>query len=124
MANSDPHNIERQWQELLDSQRSLVIASVHTRNLGGNYTFFFRDKIIRKIAPRPVSIVKIEFDKEHCEAVAKKDSSRGARLTIHGAMLRELQRFLPRNSLCLLIDMDAYPLSELAIKLTFILASN
>ena len=48
----------------------------------------------------------------------------GGRLTVHGVMLGQLQRLLPSDALCLLIDVDAFPLSRQAIQLSFVLAER
>jgi len=124
LENSTFLDLDQRWQRLLDSGRPLVIASVHTRDLGGSPFFYFRDRIIRRLAPPQVNLLSLEFDCEWQDALAKSSFSSDGSLTIHGVMLNQLQLYLPINSLCLLIDLDAFPLSERSIWLTFVLADQ
>ena len=44
--------------------------------------------------------------------------------TVHGIMCSELQKLIPSKALCLLVDIDAYPLNQEAIMISFIAAKE
>ena len=74
--------------------------------------------------PPQVNLLKLEFDCEWQASLAKNALSHDGSLTIHGVMLNQLQLYLPINALCLLIDLDAFPLSKRSVWLTFVLADQ
>ena len=125
---SAPHSpwldLESRWQQLVESGRPLVVASVQTRDLANSWLFHGRDRLIRALAPPEVLLLQLDFDGPLQAAMAAASEQPDGRLTVHGVMLRQLQRFLPREALCLLVDLDAFPLSRAALQLSFVLAAR
>ena len=123
-----PHSpwldLESRWQRLVESGRPLVVASVQTRDLANSWLFHGRDRLIRALAPPEVLLLQLDFDGPLQAAMAAASEQPDGRLTVHGVMLRQLQRFLPREALCLLVDLDAFPLSRAALQLSFVLAAR
>lgn len=123
-----PHSpwldLESRWQQLVESGRPLVVASVQTRDLANSWLFHGRDRLIRALAPPEVLLLQLDFDGPLQAAMAAASEQPDGRLTVHGVMLRQLQRFLPREALCLLVDLDAFPLSRAALQLSFVLAAR
>ena len=123
-----PHSpwldLESRWQQLVESGRPLVVASVQTRDLANSWLFHGRDRLIRALAPPEVLLLQLDFDGPLQVALAAASEQPDGRLTVHGVMLRQLQRFLPREALCLLVDLDAFPLSRAALQLSFVLAAR
>ncbi len=123
-----PHSpwldLESRWQQLVESGRPLVVASVQTRDLANSWLFHGRDRLIRALAPPEVLLLQLDFDGPLQAALAAASEQPDGRLTVHGVMLRQLQRFLPREALCLLVDLDAFPLSRAALQLSFVLAAR
>jgi len=117
-------DLDQRWQALLDSRRPLVIATVQTRDLANSWLFHWRDRLIRALAPPPVLLLNLECEPQLTAQLAAGSEQPEGRLTVHGVMLRQLQRLLPSDALCLLIDVDAFPLSRPAIQLSFVLAAR
>ena len=114
--------VEAYWDILVKKNNDLFIFSLSTNNLSKKWEFFFRNKILELTTPDEVKISTIEFNKEYCERESIKSKSNSNYLSIHSIMLRDITRNLSSKSYCLIIDIDAFPLSEYAIKLTFVLA--
>ena len=117
-------DLEQRWQALVDSRRPLVIATVQTRDLANSWLFHWRDRLIRALAPPPVLLLNLECEPQLTAQLAAGSEQPDGRLTVHGVMLQQLQRLLPSDALCLLIDVDAFPLSCEAIQLSFVLAAR
>jgi hypothetical protein len=117
-------DLDQRWRALLESGRPLVIATVQTRDLADSWLFHWRDRLIRELAPPEVMLLQLEFEAALTAQQAAASEQPAGRLTVHGVMLRQLQRVLPADALCLLIDVDAYPLSRAAIQLSFVLADR
>ncbi len=118
----DINDIETYWLDIIKSNKELIIATVVTKDISNNWSFIYRDKIIRLLAPRPVKILKIEYDKFHCEEISKKSHNKNGYLPIHAVMINDLLNILNDESFCLLIDIDAFPLTKESIKISFITA--
>jgi len=116
--------VEDYWDILIKKNIDLFIYSLSTNNLSKNWAFIFRNKIVKLLTPKEVKIGNIEFNKKYCEreSLKSKSKSKFNYLSIHSVMIRDLIINLNPNSYCLIIDMDAFPLSRYAIKLTFVLA--
>ena len=117
-------NIEHEWNDLVKSKYNLLIATVITKNISHKWQFSCRNKIIKKLIPPEVKILTLEFDLDYQKKIIKEFNQSEDKLTIHGSMISELQNILPENTLCLLVDIDAYPLSQEAIKLSFLMAKE
>ena len=117
-------DLDQRWQALVDSRRPLVIATVQTRDRANSWLFHGRDRLIRALAPPPVLLLNLECEPQLTAQLAAGSEQPDGRLTVHGVMLRQLQRLLPSDALCLLIDVDAFPLSGEAIQLSFVLAAR
>ena len=117
-------NLDQHWQALVDSRRPLVIATVQTRDLANSWLFHWRDRLIRALAPPQVFLLNLESEPQLTAQLAAGSDQPDGRLTVHGVMLEQLQRLLPRDALCLLSDVDAFPLSRQAIQLSFVLADR
>jgi len=117
-------DLEQRWEALLQSGRPLLIATVQTRDLANSWLFHWRHRLIRALAPAPVLLLQLDFDAALQVQQAQGSAAPEGRLTVHGVMLQQLQRLLPRDALCLLIDLDAFPLSRRAIQLSFVLADR
>ena len=117
-------DLDQRWQALIASGRPLVIATVQTRDLAESWLFHWRDRLIRALAPPEVVLLQLEFEAALMAQQAAASEQPAGRLTVHGVMLRQLQRFLPREALCLLVDLDAFPLSRNALQLSFVLAAR
>ena len=117
-------DLDQRWQALIASQRPLVIATVQTRDLANSWLFHWRNRLIRALAPSQVLLLSLECDPLLTMQQAAGSDHADGRLTVHGVMLRQLQRLLPSEALCLLIDVDAFPLSRQAIELSFVLADR
>ena len=123
-SNFSKEDIQKKWLEITLSSYNLVIATVITRNFSG-WPFYFRDKIIHNLVPPEVKVLKIEFDYTLLSEMEKKSLNREkSGRTVHGIMCTELQNIIPEKSLCLLIDIDAYPLNKEAIMISFIAAKE
>ena len=101
-------NIEKEWSELIKSSQRLIIATTLTRNMSKKWHFYFRNQIINELTPPEVKILTLEFDFNFLSKI-ERESLRGNKggITVHGKMIEELQKIIPDNSLCLLIDIDA-----------------
>ena len=112
------------WEDLIKRDVDLFVYSLSTNNLSTNWAFSFRNKILKLLMPIEVKIGTLEFNKKYCEldSSRSKSESKSDYLSIHSVMIRDLIRNLNSNSFCLIIDLDAFPLSKYAIKLTFVLA--
>ena len=117
-------NIEDEWNCLINSEYKLIISTVITKNLSQKWQFFYRNKIIKEIVPPEVKILTLEFDLDFQYKIIRNFKEADNKLTIHGSMISELQTIIPEKTLCLLLDIDAFPLSEEAIKLSFLMASK
>ena len=113
--------VDKYWRELLKSKEDLFIYTLTTKDISKNWSFLYRNKIINLVTPENIKIVNIEFSKKYClkESYFSKNKNY---LTIHSVMIRDLINNLNPKSYCLILDIDAFPLSEYAIKLTFVLA--
>ena len=114
--------VEYYWEILIKKDTDLFIYSLSTNNLLKQWPFIFRNKILHLIIPEKVKIGSLEFKKNYCEKESFITKSRSNYLSIHSVMIRDLIRNLNSNSFCLILDIDAFPLSKYAIKLTFVLA--
>ncbi len=114
--------VEIYWDNLIKKEIDLFIYSLSTNNLSKNWAFIFRNKIIKLLIPKQVKIGTLEFNKKYCELESLKTKSKSDHLSIHSVMIRDLIRNLNSNSYCLIIDIDAFPLTRYAIKLSFVLA--
>ena len=114
--------VEIYWDILIKKETDLFIYSLSTNNLSKNWAFIFRNKIIQLLIPKEVKIGTLEFNKKYCELESLRSKSKSDYLSIHSVMIRDLIRNLNSNSYCLIIDMDAFPLTRYAIKLSFVLA--
>ncbi len=111
--------INELWEELLNSKKELIIATVVTKDIGKNWCFSFRNKIIRRLAPKYIKVLNLEFDKSYCKEISESSNDKSGHLTIHGVMINDLINLINEESYCLLIDIDAFPLSQDAIKIAF-----
>ena len=116
--------VEDYWDTLIKKDLDLFVYSLSTNNLATNWAFFFRNKILKLLMPQEVKIGTLEYNKKYCElnSLRSKSKSNSNYLSIHSVMIRDLIRNLNPNSYCLILDIDAFPLSKYAIKLTFVLA--
>jgi len=114
--------VENYWEILVKKDIDLFIYSLSTYNLSTKWSFVFRNKILKLLTPEKVKLGKLEFNKKYCEIESLRSKSRSNYLSIHSVMIRDLIRNLNKNSFCLIIDLDAFPLNKYAIKLTFVLA--
>ena len=117
--------VEDYWEILIKKDFDLFIYTLSTNNLSKKWEFLFRNKILDLIVPEKVKIGTLEFSKNYCELESSfsKSISNSNYLSIHSVMIRDLIRNLNNNSYCLIIDIDAFPLSKFAIKLSFVLAT-
>ena len=123
-SNFSKEDIQKKWLEITFNTPNLIIATTVTRNFS-HWPFYFRDKIINNFVPPQVKVLKIEFDYKllsELEAFSLNREKGGK--TVHGIMCTELQNIIPLKSLCLVIDIDAFPLNEEAIKISFIAAKE
>ncbi|MCR8538755.1 MAG: hypothetical protein JJ848_000160 [Prochlorococcus marinus CUG1439] len=116
--------VEDYWDILIKKDIDLFIYSLSTNNLATNWAFIFRHKILKLLIPKEVKIGTLELNKKYCEleSLRSKSKSNSDYLSFHSVMIRDLIRNLNPNSYCLIIDIDAFPLSTYSIKLTFVLA--
>ena len=114
--------VEDYWDTLIKKDLDLFVYSLSTNNLATNWAFFFRNKILKLLMPQEVKIGTLEYIKKYCELSSLRSKSKSNYLSIHSVMIRDLIRNLNPNSYCLILDIDAFPLSKYAIKLTFVLA--
>ena len=114
--------VENYWEILVKKDIDLFIYSLSTYNLSTKWSFVYRNKILKLLTPEEVKLGKLEFNKKYCEIESLRSKSRSNYLSIHSVMIRDLIRNLNKNSFCLIIDLDAFPLNKYAIKLTFVLA--
>lgn len=114
--------VEGYWKILIKKDLDLFIYSLSTNNLSQKWQFIFRNKILKLLIPKEVKIGNLEFHKKYCESEFLISESSSNYLSIHSVMIRDLIRNLNSKSYCLIIDIDAFPLSIFAIKLTFVLA--
>ena len=116
--------VEDYWYTLIKKDLDLFVYSLSTNNLSTNWAFFFRNKILKLLMPQEVKIGTLEYNKQYCElnSLRSKSKSNSNYLSIHSVMIRDLIRNLNPNSYCLILDIDSFPLSKYAIKLTFVLA--
>ena len=115
--------VEDYWDTLIKKDLDLFVYSLSTNNLATNWAFFFRNKILKLLMPQEVKIGTLEYNKKYCELSSLRSKSKSNYLSIHSVMIRDLIRNLNPNSYCLIIDIDAFPLSKFAIKLSFVLAT-
>ena len=114
--------VEIYWDILIKKDIDLFVYSLSTNDLSKNWEFFFRNKIIKLLIPKEVKIGILEFNKKYCELESLRSKSKSDYLSIHSVMIRVVIRNLNSNSYCLIIDIDAFPLTRYAIKLSFVLA--
>ncbi len=116
--------VEEYWETLIKKDFDLFIYSLSTNNLSKKWQFIFRNKILNLIMPEKVKMGTLEFNKNYCEmeSTISKSISEQNYLSIHSVMIRDLIRNLNAKSYCLIIDIDAFPLSKFAVKLSFVLA--
>ncbi len=116
--------VEDYWDVLIKKDIDLFVYSLSTNNLSRKWQFIFRNKILQLLIPEKVKIGTLEFNKKYCEleSLGSKSKFNCDYLSIHSVMIRDLIRNLDSKSYCLIIDIDAFPLSKYAIKLTFVLA--
>ena len=118
--------VEDYWDTLVKKDVDLFIFSLSANNFAKKWQFFFRNKILELLLPDEVKLATIEFNKQYCERESFKSKSKSNSnsnfLTPHSVMIRDLVRNLNKDSYCLIIDIDAFPLSKDALKLTFVLA--
>lgn len=117
--NFQDSKINESWEKLIRSKKELIIATVVTKDIANNWCFYFRNKIIRLLTPKQVKIFNLEFNKKYCEEVSESSYDEFGHLTIHGVMINDLVSSISENSFCLLVDIDAFPLSTKAIKIAF-----
>lgn len=117
-------DLEADWAALVASGRPLLIATVQTRDLADSWLFHWRDRLIRRLAPPELLLLQLDLDAGLSQARAAASATAEGRLTVHGVMLEQLQTLLPDQALCLLIDLDAFPLSREALQITFLLAAR
>ena len=110
------------WEDLIKRDVDLFVYSLSTNNLSRKWYFIFRNKILDLLIPEIVKIGTLEFNKNYCERESSLSKSKSNYLSIHSVMIRDLIKNLNKNSYCLIIDIDAFPLSKYAIKLSFVLA--
>ena len=116
------NEINNLWNSILDDENDMYICTVSTKNISNNFAFFFRNKIIKYLAPKEAKILNLQFDLEKCKEEVKKTQKSNNSHTIHSYMISECIKLLNKNSYCLLIDLDAFPLNKSAIKISFSLA--
>tara|TARA_B100000886_G_scaffold160597_1_gene109489 strand:- start:645 stop:1505 length:861 start_codon:yes stop_codon:yes gene_type:complete len=116
------NEINKLWNSILDDENELYICTVATKNISNNFAFFFRNRIIKYLAPKEAKIINLEFDLEKCKEEVKKTQESDNSHTIHSYMITECIKLLNKNSYCLLIDLDAFPLNQMGIKTSFSLA--
>ncbi len=116
--------VENYWDILIKKDVDLFVYSLSTNNLSKKWYFIFRNKILDLLIPEKVKIGTLEFNKNYCEMVSSlsKSKAKSNYLSIHSVMMRDLIRNLNKDSYCLIIDIDAFPLSKYAVKLSFVLA--
>ena len=116
--------VENYWEILIQKDIDLLVYSLSTNNLSKKWPFIFRNKILDLLIPEKVKIGTLEFNQNYCksESLLSKSKSKSNYLSIHSVMIRDLIRNLNSKSYCLIIDIDAFPLSKYALKLTFVLA--
>ncbi len=116
--------VENYWDILIKKDVDLFVYSLSTNNLSKKWQFIFRNKILDLLIPEKVKVGTLEFNKNYCERESSlsKSNSNSNYLSIHSVMIRDLIKNLNKNSYCLIIDLDAFPLSLYALKLTFVLA--
>ena len=110
------------WDLILKDKNELYICTLTTKNISNNFSFLFRNRIIKYLAPPKVKIINLDFDLRDCEEAVEKTKYENSKHTIHSYMISESIKLLEKNSFCLLIDIDAFPLNEFAIKTAFSLA--
>ena len=124
IANYSKEDIQKKWSELTLDSYSLILATTVTRNFG-SWPFYFREKIIKCLTPPEVKLLRIEFDYKLLNEIETKSLNReNGGKTVHGIMCSELQKLIPSKALCLLVDIDAYPLNQEAIMISFIAAKE
>ena len=111
-------NIDDLWENLIKSKKQLLIATVITKDVAKSWAFIFRNRIIRYLAPKQVNIVNLEFDKLNCLEELN-NPTKNSRQTIHGITINNLLGLINEESYCLLIDIDAFPISTNSIKIAF-----
>ena len=116
------NEINNLWNSILDDENDIYICTVSTKNISNNFAFFFRNRIIKYLAPKEAKILNLEFDLEKCQEAVKKTQRSKNSHTIHSFMISECIKLLNENSYCLLIDLDSFPLNKWAIKISFSLA--
>ena len=112
------------WKSLEGSEKKLFIATVWSDGFGDSFFFGFRNKIIRSLKPATISTINLEFNSKHIKQLINSTKEDDISHTVHSAMLEELRQIIPSNSLVLILDLDAFPLSQEALKLTFVLANK
>ena len=110
------------WDLILKDKNNLYICTLTTKNISNNFAFLFRNRIIKYLAPPKVKIINLDFDLIDCKEEVEKTKNNKSKHTIHSYMISESIKLLEKNSFCLLIDIDAFPLNEMAIKTSFSLA--
>ena len=114
--------VENYWDILIEKDIDLFVYSLSTNDLSTNWAFIYRHKILKLLIPKEVKIGNLEFNKKYCELESLRSKSQKNFLSVHSVMIRDLIRNLNSRSYCLILDIDAFPLSKYAIKLTFVLA--
>ena len=124
IAGYSKEDIQKKWSELTLDSYNLILATAVTRNYS-SLPFYFREKIIKFLTPPEVKLLRIEFDYKLLSQIETKSLNKdNGGKTVHGIMCSELQNIIPSKSLCLLVDIDAYPLNQEAIMISFIAAKE
>lgn len=111
-------DLDLKWKDILARHRKLFVATLQSREHSRSPVYFFRNRIVDLVSPAEIQTLRISFD---FNELAKNKSNN---ITWHGLMIEKLVDILPENSICLLLDSDAMPLSESALKLSFVLADK
>ena len=117
-------NIDELWPTFTKENNQLIIATPITKKLSNKWQFSWREKILRKICPPEIKILTLEFDDYFLKRKSISYQSKKGYFNFHGLMLKDLCELIPENSICLVMDIDAYPLSSEAIKFTFLMTGK
>lgn len=123
-ALNHTHQLNDDWHSFVEQEQSLYLVTLKSRSLANSISFYWRDRLIRAVTPSEVTILSLEFDFDHQHRLAQSNSSASSQLTWHGMMLHQLSKLLPTSAYCLVVDSDALPLSEAAVKTTFLMAQE
>ena len=59
--------VEDYWDTLIKKDLDLFVYSLSTNNLATNWSFFFRNKILKLLMPQEVKVGTLEYNKKYCE---------------------------------------------------------